>query len=102
MTELLSDERMAGRQHFGFKLSTDANGERMLGGDANGLHRQYFRSLEANLADAEQDEGDDAGQSVPASSIDKEGEAGASELGTRYPTLQSIYAGKLNKQSIHI
>ncbi len=28
--------RMAGRQHFGFKLSTDANGERVLGGDANG------------------------------------------------------------------
>jgi hypothetical protein len=27
---------MAGRQHFGFKLSTDANGERVLGGDANG------------------------------------------------------------------
>ena len=36
LTELLSDERMAGRQHFGFKLSTDANGERVLGGDANG------------------------------------------------------------------
>ncbi len=36
MTELISDERMAGRQHFGFKLSTDANGERVLGGDANG------------------------------------------------------------------
>jgi hypothetical protein len=27
---------MAGRQHFGFKLSTDANGEMVLGGDANG------------------------------------------------------------------
>ena len=36
LRELLSDERMAGRQHFGFKLSTDANGERVLGGDANG------------------------------------------------------------------
>jgi hypothetical protein len=36
LTELISDERMAGRQHFGFKLSTDANGERVLGGDANG------------------------------------------------------------------
>ena len=33
---VLSDERMAGRQHFGFKLSTDANGEWVLGGDANG------------------------------------------------------------------
>ena len=63
-------------------------------------HLQYLRSLEADLADAEQDEGDDAGESVPASSIDKEGEAGACELGIRYPTLQSIYAGKLNKQSI--
>ena len=36
LTELLSDERMAGRQHFGFKLGTDAKGERVLGGDANG------------------------------------------------------------------
>ena len=63
-------------------------------------HLQYLRSLEADLADAEQDEGDDAVESVPASSIDKEGEAGACELGIRYPTLQSIYAGKLNKQSI--
>ncbi len=34
--ELLSDERMAGHQHFGFKLSTDANGDRVFGGDANG------------------------------------------------------------------
>ncbi len=33
---LLSDERMAGRQHFGFKLSTNADGDRVLGGDANG------------------------------------------------------------------
>ena len=32
---LISDERMAGRQHFGFKLSTDANGNRVFGGDAN-------------------------------------------------------------------
>ena len=63
-------------------------------------HLQYLRSLEADLADAEQDEGDDADESVPASSIDKEGEAGACELGIRYPTLQSLYAGKLNKQSI--
>jgi len=36
LMELLSDERMAGRQHFGFKLSTDAKGDRVLGGDANG------------------------------------------------------------------
>ncbi len=36
--ELLSDdsERMAGHQHFGFKLSTNADGDRVLGGDANG------------------------------------------------------------------
>jgi hypothetical protein len=34
--ELLSDERMGGHQHFGFKLSTDANGDRVLGGNANG------------------------------------------------------------------
>jgi hypothetical protein len=38
-------------------------------------HLQYLRSLEADLADAEQDEGDDAVESVPASSIDKEGDA---------------------------
>jgi hypothetical protein len=36
LMELLSDERMAGRQHFGFKLTTDAKGDRVLGGDANG------------------------------------------------------------------
>ncbi len=36
LMELLSDERMAGRQHFGFKLSTDAKGDRVFGGDANG------------------------------------------------------------------
>jgi hypothetical protein len=34
--ELLSYERMAGHQHFGFKLITDANGNRVFGGDANG------------------------------------------------------------------
>ncbi len=34
--ELLSDERMAGSQHFGFKLSTNANGDRVWCGDANG------------------------------------------------------------------
>jgi hypothetical protein len=43
-------------------------------------HLQYLWSLEADLADAEQDEGDDAGESVPASSNYKEGEAGACEL----------------------
>jgi hypothetical protein len=35
LAEIISDQRMAGRQHFGFKLSTDANGERVLRGDAN-------------------------------------------------------------------
>jgi hypothetical protein len=34
--ELLSDERMAGHQRFGFKRSTDANGDMVLGGDTNG------------------------------------------------------------------
>jgi hypothetical protein len=34
LMELCSDERMAGHQHFGFKLSPDANlkGDRVLGG----------------------------------------------------------------------
>ena len=37
LMELLSDERMAGSQHFGFKLSTDAKGDdRVFSGDANG------------------------------------------------------------------
>ncbi len=36
LMELISDDSMAGRQHFGFKLSTDGNGNRVLGGDANG------------------------------------------------------------------
>ena len=69
-------------------------------------HLQYLRSLEADLADAAQDDacGDVAeeSESVAASTIDKECEAGACELGIRYPTLQSIYAGKLNKQSIQV
>jgi hypothetical protein len=60
-------------------------------------------SLEADLADAAQEEeGDGAEESVAASAVDKEGEAGACELGIRYPTLQSIYAGKSNKQSIQV
>ena len=63
-------------------------------------HLQYLRSLEADLADAEQDEGEVAEESASTSTVDKECEAGACELGIRYPTLQSIYAGKLNKQSI--
>jgi hypothetical protein len=65
-------------------------------------HLQYLWSLEADLADAAQEEGDGAEESVTASSIDREGEAGACELGIRYPTLQSIYAGKQNKQSIQV
>ncbi len=36
LMELISDECMAGRQHFGFQLSKDAKGNRVLGGDANG------------------------------------------------------------------
>ena len=45
---------------------------------------------------------DCAEEPVSASTVDKEGEAGACELGIRYPTLQSIYAGKLTKQSIQV
>ncbi len=65
-------------------------------------HLQYLRSLEADLADTVQDEGDSAEESVSASSFDREGEVGACEVGIQYPTLQSIYAGKLNKQSIQV
>ena len=50
----------------------------------------------------EQDDGDGAEEAVTASTVDKECEAGACELGIRYPTLQSIYAGKLNKQSMQV
>jgi hypothetical protein len=44
-------------------------------------HLQYLRSLEADLADTVQDEGDGAEVSVSDSSVDKEVEAGACELG---------------------
>ncbi len=37
---------------------------------------------------------------MSASAVDKECEAGACELGISYPTMQSIYAVKFNKQSI--
>jgi hypothetical protein len=57
---------------------------------------------EADLADAAEDESDCAEESVSASSVDKEGEADACELGIRYPTLQSMDAGKLTKQSIQV
>ncbi len=36
LMELISHERMAGRQHFGYQLSKDAMGNRVLGDDANG------------------------------------------------------------------
>jgi hypothetical protein len=66
-------------------------------------HLQYLRSLEADLADAAQEEeGDGAKKSVAASAVDGEGNAGACELGIQYPTLQSIYVGKSNKQSIQV
>ncbi len=67
-------------------------------------HLQYLQSLEADLFNAAQieDDGAEESESVPGSSIDKEGEAGACELGIRYPKLQAIYAGKLNKQSIQV
>ena len=67
-------------------------------------HLQYLRSLEADLADAAQDEGNGGEEGVAAYTVDtgKECEAVACELGIRYPTLQSIYAGKLNKQSIQV
>jgi len=63
-------------------------------------HLQYLQLLEADLADAEQDEGEVAEESASTSTVDKECEAGACKLGIRYPTLQSTYSGKLNKQSI--
>jgi hypothetical protein len=49
LKELISDERMAGRQHFGFKLSTDANGERVLSGDANGSLTRSFELAQFRL-----------------------------------------------------
>ncbi len=44
----------------------------------------------------------DVSESVAGSSIDKAGEASACELGIRYPTLQAIYAWKLNRQKIQV
>jgi hypothetical protein len=37
-----------------------------------------------------------------AGSSDKEGETGVCELGIKYPILQAIYAGELNRQSIQV
>jgi hypothetical protein len=65
-------------------------------------HLQYLLSLEADLADAAQEEEDGAGESVAASAIDKECGSGNCELGIRYPILQSICAGTLNKQIIQV
>ena len=61
-----------------------------------------FYALEADLADKAQEEDDGAEESVSAAAVEKECDAVACELGIRYPTLQSIYAGKLNKQSIQV
>jgi hypothetical protein len=47
-------------------------------------------------------EGDGAEVSLSASIVDREGEAGACELWIWYTKLQSIYAWKLNKQSIQV
>ena len=64
-------------------------------------HLQYLQSLEADLADSAQVDGEDAAEeSVAASSVDKDVDACSCELGIRYPTLQAILTGKLNKQSI--
>jgi hypothetical protein len=65
-----------------------------------------YTDITYNLAvlNAVQDEGYGAEESESAvgSSIEKEGEAGACDLGIRYITLQAIYAGKLNRQSIQV
>ena len=63
---------------------------------------QYLKALEADLADAAPEDGDGAEESVSAATVDNECEAVSCELGIRYPTLQSISAGKLNKQSIQV
>jgi hypothetical protein len=65
-------------------------------------HLQYLKALEADLADAAPEDGDGAEESVSAATVDNECEAVSCELGIRYPTLQSISAGKLNKQSIQV
>ncbi len=44
----------------------------------------HLRSLEADLADAEQDEGEVAADSVAASAVDKDCQATACELGIPY------------------
>jgi hypothetical protein len=49
LMELIADERIAGNQHsdYGFKLSADAKGDRILGVGANGSawQRQYSLNM---------------------------------------------------------
>jgi hypothetical protein len=115
--ELLSDERTAGRQHFGFKLSTNAGRDLstailiiasvwLIVQTTRRCISLYFGHIPVKVTSSTCGpwkqicptllKTRDA-KSVAGSSIDKEGEAGACELGIRKPTLQAIYAGKLNK-----
>ena len=54
---------------------------------SSGSHLQHLLSLEADLFNAAQveDDGAEESESVAGSSIDKEGEAVACELGIKYP-----------------
>ena len=63
-------------------------------------HLQYLRNLEVDMADAGDD--DDPGLSLITELEADKNDGISCELGIRYPTLQSIMAGRRNHLSIQV
>ena len=63
-------------------------------------HLQYLRNLEIDLADA--DGGDDLSLEFVTEMEADKNDGISCELGIRYPTLQSIMAGKKNHLSLQV
>ena len=63
-------------------------------------HLQYLRNLEVDMADAGDD--DDPGLSLITQLEADKNDGISCELGIRYPTLQSIMAGRRNHLSIQV
>ena len=63
-------------------------------------HLQYLRNLEIDLADA--DGGDDLSLEYVTNMEADKNDGISCELGIRYPTLQSIMAGKKNHLSLQV
>ena len=63
-------------------------------------HLQYLRNLEIDLADA--DGGDDLSLEFVTNMEADKNDGISCELGIRYPTLQSIMAGKKNHLSLQV